>query len=30
MNGMEHEMLMPGMMTDEQMAALDKARGARV
>lgn len=27
MNGMEHEMLMPGMMTDEQMAALDKARG---
>jgi uncharacterized protein (DUF305 family) len=28
MNGMEHEMLMPGMMSDEQMAALDKARGA--
>lgn len=27
MNGKEHEMLMPGMMTDEQMAALDKARG---
>ena len=27
MNGMEHEMLMPGMMTDEQMAALDRARG---
>ncbi len=27
MNGMEHEMLMPGMMSDEQMAALDKARG---
>jgi len=27
MNGTEHEMLMPGMMTDEQMAALDKARG---
>jgi uncharacterized protein (DUF305 family) len=27
MNGVEHEMLMPGMMTDEQMAALDKARG---
>jgi len=26
-NGMEHDMLMPGMMTDEQMAALDKARG---
>ena len=28
MNGMEHEMLMPGMLTDEQMAALDRARGA--
>ncbi|MGV3708835.1 MAG: DUF305 domain-containing protein [Gemmatimonas sp.] len=28
MNGMTHEMMMPGMMTDEQMAALDKARGA--
>jgi len=27
MNGMEHEMLMPGMLTDEEMAALDKARG---
>jgi uncharacterized protein (DUF305 family) len=27
MNGVEHEMLMPGMMTDEQMAALDQARG---
>jgi uncharacterized protein (DUF305 family) len=27
MNGMEHEMLMPGMMSDEQMAALDQARG---
>ena len=27
MNGMEHEMLMPGMLTDEQMAALDRARG---
>lgn len=27
-NGMEHEMLMPGMLTDEEMAALDKARGA--
>ena len=26
-NGMEHEMLMPGMMTDEEMAALEKARG---
>ena len=28
MNGMEHDMLMPGMLTDEQMAELDKARGA--
>ena len=27
MNGMEHDMLMPGMLTDEEMAALDKARG---
>ena len=29
MNGveMDHEMLMPGMLTDEEMAALDKARG---
>lgn len=27
MGGMEHEMLMPGMLTDEEMAALDKARG---
>jgi uncharacterized protein (DUF305 family) len=27
MNGMVHDMLMPGMMTDEQMAALDRARG---
>ncbi len=26
-NGMEHDMLMPGMMSDEQMAALEKARG---
>jgi len=25
--GMEHDMLMPGMLTDEEMAALDKARG---
>src|SRR5499426_2876879 len=25
MNGMEHEMLMPGMLTDEEMAALDRA-----
>jgi uncharacterized protein (DUF305 family) len=27
MNGMEHDMLMPGMLTDEEMAQLDKARG---
>lgn len=27
MNGIEHEMLMPGMLTDEEMAALDRARG---
>ena len=27
MNGMEHDMLMPGMLTDEEMTALDKARG---
>lgn len=27
MNGMEHEMLMPGMLTDEQMRELDQARG---
>ncbi len=27
MNGVEHDMLMPGMMTDEQMAALERARG---
>src|SRR5947208_2451985 len=26
-NGMEHEMLMPGMLTDEEMAELDRARG---
>jgi uncharacterized protein (DUF305 family) len=25
--GMEHDMLMPGMLTDEEMAALDRARG---
>ena len=25
--GMEHDMLMPGMLSDEEMAALDKARG---
>jgi len=28
MNGVEHEMLMPGMLTDEEMAELEKARGA--
>jgi len=28
MNGVEHDMLMPGMLSDEEMAALDKARGA--
>ncbi len=28
MGGMEHEMLMPGMLTPEQMKALDAARGA--
>jgi len=27
MGGMEHDMLMPGMLSDEEMAALDKARG---
>jgi uncharacterized protein (DUF305 family) len=27
MNGMEHTMLMPGMLTDEQMKQLDAARG---
>src|SRR5262245_23364407 len=27
MNGMTHDMLMPGMLTDEEMAALDRARG---
>lgn len=27
-NGVEHDMLMPGMLTDEEMAALDRARGA--
>jgi uncharacterized protein (DUF305 family) len=26
-NGIEHDMLMPGMLTQEEMAALDKARG---
>ena len=28
MNGMEHEMLMPGMLTEAQMQELDSARGA--
>ena len=28
MNGMDHDMLMPGMLTDEQMAQLDKSRGS--
>jgi uncharacterized protein (DUF305 family) len=27
MDGMVHEMMMPGMLTDAQMAALDRARG---
>jgi uncharacterized protein (DUF305 family) len=27
MNGMEHEMLMPGMLTEDQMHQLDQARG---
>ena len=27
MNGVEHDMLMPGMLTPEQLAQLDKARG---
>ena len=27
MGGMEHDMLMPGMLTDDEMAALDRARG---
>ncbi len=27
MNGVEHEMLMAGMLTDEEMAALDRSRG---
>jgi len=27
MGDMVHEMLMPGMLTDEEMAALEKARG---
>jgi uncharacterized protein (DUF305 family) len=28
MNGVEHDMLMPGMLSPEQLAQLDKARGA--
>ncbi|HYJ80569.1 MAG TPA: DUF305 domain-containing protein [Longimicrobiaceae bacterium] len=28
MDGVEHDMLMPGMLTEEQMARLDQARGA--
>lgn len=28
MNGVEHEMLMPGMLTEAQMSQLDQARGA--
>jgi uncharacterized protein (DUF305 family) len=28
MNGVEHDMLMPGMLSDEEMAQLAKARGA--
>lgn len=28
MNGVQHDMLMPGMLNDEQLAALDKARGS--
>ena len=28
MNGMDHAMLMPGMLSDEEMKALDKARGS--
>ena len=28
MNGVEHDMLMPGMLSAEQLVALDKARGA--
>src|SRR5215475_10632412 len=27
MDGMEHDMLMPGMLNDEELAALDKSRG---
>jgi uncharacterized protein (DUF305 family) len=28
MNGVEHDMLMPGMLSTEELARLDKARGA--
>jgi uncharacterized protein (DUF305 family) len=28
MNGVEHDMLMPGMLTDEEMTSLDQARGS--
>ena len=28
MNGMQHDMLMPGMLTEAQMAELDRARGS--
>src|SRR5215211_502499 len=28
MNGMEHDMLMPGMLTDEELAQLNRARGS--
>lgn len=28
MNGMVHEMMMPGMLSDEEMAALERARGS--
>ena len=28
MDGMEHEMLMPGMLTDDELAQLDKSRGS--
>jgi uncharacterized protein (DUF305 family) len=28
MNGMQHEMLMPGMLSPEELAALDKSRGS--
>ena len=27
MNGMEHDMLMPGMLNDDELAQLDRARG---